>query len=399
MGAYLDRLNTQFDEIREGIDAIVNRAAEENREVTEAEQTQVDRDRTRLGELQTGIEHYSALETQTGKVAELRRSVPPAQVTRTAKESEPEYDIAREFPTPGDYAFTVHRATVLRDPEARERLDRATAHQLTTDNPGLIPRPVLGGLINNINATRPFINAITKRPLPGPKFDRPRVTQHVKVGKQAAEKTLTESQKMTVDSLPVTASTYAGHLNISRQDIKWSSPAILNIVFDDFAAMYALTTCEDAVAQFVASIAANVAVPIESADAAGFNTAFYNAAATSMNAFGTPANTLFASPDAWATMGGMVNPNTGAPVFPSMSLGSASGNPLGLSLVVDEHFPADTLVMGPSSVLEWYEDVDGLMQVAEPDVLGQLVGYAGYAAFININPESFTKFTAPPVVP
>jgi hypothetical protein len=49
--------------------------------------------------------------------------------------------------------------------------------------------------------------------------------------------------------------------------------------------------------------------------------------------------------------------------------------------------------------VEWYEDVDGLMQVGEPDVLGQLVGYAGYGAFVNVNPAAFTVFSAPPVIP
>lgn len=399
MGAYLDRLNTQFDEVRTGIEAITNRAAEENREVTDAETAQVERDQTRLTELQAGIEHYSAIETQSAKVVDLRRSVPAAQVTRTAAEPEPEYDIVREFPTPGDYAFTLHRALVGRDPEARAAIERATAHQTTADNPSLIPKPILGPVINYLNATRPFINAITTRPLPGPKFDRPRITQHVKIGKQAAEKTLTESQKMLSDSLPVVASTYAGHLNVSRQDIKWTSPAILNILFDDFAAQYALVTCQDAVAQFMASIAANVAVPIESADAAGFNTALYGAAVTAMNAQGVPADTLFASPDVWGLMGSLTNEMTGNQVFPSLSLGSPSGAPLGLRLVVDEHFPAGTLVMGPAKVAEWYEDVDGLMQVGEPDVLGQLIGYAGYAAFVNVVPTAFTKFTAPVVGP
>jgi len=399
MGAYLDRLNSQYDEIRDGIDAVVNRAADENRDVTEDETKQVERDKGRLAELTTAIEHYSALETQNAKVSELRRTVPAAQVTRTAKDKEPEYDIAREFSTPGDYAITVHRAMMLRDPEAREKLDRATAHQLTTDNPGVIPTPVLGPVLNFLDATRPFINAITTRPLPAGKFDRPRITQHVAVGVQAAEKTLTDSQKMVIDDLPVIAKTYAGHLNISRQNIKWSSPAIMNIVFDDFAAMYALATCEDAVAQFIASLSGNTPVPISTADAAGFYSALFGAAAGSLSSSGVPADTLFVSPDVWATLGSTIVDQTGAPLFPSLSLTNASGNPLGLGLVVDEHFAADTMVMGPARVAEWYEDVDGLMQVGEPDVLGQLVGYAGYGAFLNTNPDAFTVFTPPVVGP
>jgi hypothetical protein len=57
------------------------------------------------------------------------------------------------------------------------------------------------------------------------------------------------------------------------------------------------------------------------------------------------------------------------------------------------------MIQGPARYAEWYEDVDGLMQVGEPDVLGQLVGYAGYGAFLNVLPSAYTKFTVPaPVV-
>lgn len=395
MGSYLDRLNRQYDEITTGITTLIDRAADEDRDVTDAEQAQVDRDRERLDGLRAAIEHYSGLESQGAKVAELRRSVPagPTQ-TRTQAEPEPEYDVAREFPTPGHYAIAVHRAMVMHDADAQAAIERATAHQTTADNAGIIPRPVLGPVINFLNASRPFINAITNRPLPAGKFDRPRITQHVAVGKQAAEKTLTESQKMLIDDLPVTATTYAGHLNISRQNIKWSSPNILNIVYDDFAAMYALATCDDAVDQFMASVAGQAPVAIEEATVAGINGAFFGAAASAMSSSGTMADTLFASPDMWANLGGLTN-SQDASAFPSLSLTSSAGNPLGLRLVVDEHFPAGTLVMGPARFAEWYEDLDGLMQVGEPDVLGQLVGYAGYGAFLNVQPDAFTPFTWP----
>lgn len=396
MGAYLDRLNAQYDEIRTGIDAVVNRAADDNRDVTDAEQAQVDRDRTRLDDLQTAIEHYTDLEARAAKVGDLRRSLPVPSTTRTSPEPEA-YDILREFPTPGHYAIAVHRAMALRDPVAREALERATAHQTTADNPGIIPRPVLGPVINDLNASRPFINSCTRRPLPAGKFDRPRISQHVAVGKQAAEKTLTESQKMIVGSIPITAATYAGHINVSRQDVKWTSPAILNILFEDFAAMYALATCEDAAAQFLAQLAGggNPAVPIGTWDYAAILEALYGAAAGAMTSNGVMADTLFVAPDVWGRLGGLTNTASGGAAFPGMSLTGGSGNPQGLGLVVDEHFPAGTMVMGPAAANEWYEDVDGLMQVAEPDVLGQLVGYAGYGAYANVAVDAFTTFTVP----
>jgi HK97 family phage major capsid protein len=390
MGAYLDRLNTQYDEIRDGIDAIVNRAAEENRDVTDAEQAQVDRDKGRLGELQTGIEHYSDLESKGAKVAELRRSVPAAQQTRTTKATEDEYDITREFPTAGDYAIAIHRAQMLRDPEAREKIERATAHQLLADNPGIVPRPVLGTVLNTIDSARPFINSIVRKPLPAGTFDRPTITQHVAVDKQTAEKTLTASQKLLIGKIPVVAETFAGHLNISRQDIKWTSPGIMQIVFEDFAAVYANATDNEAAEDFAASVTQTA--PVATWDAATLTKAIYDAAALTLNSANALPDTLWVSPDVWGGLGGLFT-TQGNPLFPGMNPGGGTGAPMGFNLVVDKNFPTKTMIQGPSRYAEWYEDVDGLMQVGEPDVLGQLVGYAGYGAFVNVLPPAYVKFT------
>lgn len=398
MGIYLDRLHEQHREITAGVDAVLNRAAEENRDVSDDESQQVERDRARLAELATAIDHYTSLERDGARVAALRSQVPPAapQQTRTDTPEPDAFDVAREFPTMGHYASVVHRAVVRREPDAIALLERATANQTTADNPGLIPVPILGPVISLLNTTRPFINACVNRPLPGQKFDRPKVNQHVAVDIQAAEKTLTASQNMKIDPLPVSASTFAGHLNISRQDIKWTTPNILNIVFEDFGAMYARRTCDFASDAFITSLT-GAATPISVAGSdpgAAVRSALFAAAATLLGTAGveTLPDTLFVAPDVWGQLGGMVGP-MGVVSFPSLSLTDTGGNPLGLRFVVDQHFPAGTMVMGVSSVLEWYEDVDGLMQVGEPDVLGQMVGYAGYGAFLNTVPEAFAEFT------
>jgi hypothetical protein len=212
----------------------------------------------------------------------------------------------------------------------------------------------------------------------------------VAVDKQAAEKTLTASQKMVIGKIPVQAETFAGHLNISRQDIKWTSPAIMQIVFDDFANVYANATDNEAAEDFVTSITA-AAVPIATWDAAGIYEAVYGAAAAGMGVSNSGPDTVWVSPDVWGRLGGLTTQER--PLFPGINPGGSDA-PMG-SLVVDKNFPAGTMVMGPSVYAEWYEDVDGLMQVGEPDVLGQLVGYAGYGAFVNVLPEAFTKFTVP----
>jgi hypothetical protein len=86
-------------------------------------------------------------------------------------------------------------------------------------------------------------------------------------------------------------------------------------------------------------------------------------------------------------------------VFPSVTPTSSAGNLLGLRLVVDGNFTAGTAVVGVSRYAEWFEDIDGLMQVGEPDVLGQLVGYAGFGAFLNTKPDLFTPLTLPVAAP
>lgn len=397
MGAYLDRLNEQFDEIRVGIDELVNRAAEDNRDVSDEEQKRVDRDRARMDELSAAIEHYSGIEKTNDRVTALRAATPGARQAPTTKPPAEEYDVAREFPTPGEYAVTVHRAMMLKDPAAIDKLNRATAHQTTADNPGLIPRPILGPVVDLLNAGRPFVNSCVRRPLPAGAFDRPVITQHLAVGEQAQEKDLTASQVMKVGKIPVAAKTFAGHLNISRQDIKWTSPGILNIVFDDFANQYALQTCNYASDAFVTSV---TNPPIVVADSTGpaVTAALYEAAAAAVSAAHALPDTIWCAPDVWAGLGSMHTVQD-IPAFPSLSVTSTGGNPLGMSLVVDEHFAAGTAIVGPSRYVEFYEDIDGLMQVGEPDVLGQLVGYAGFCAFINVAPEAYTPLTLPPVVP
>lgn len=397
MGRYLDSLTAQFDEITEGIEDTLNRAADEGREVTADEATAVERDQAKAEELKKAIDHYGQIEITRSKVAEIRSRVPAgAQRTTTAvvveREKDPDLVLREAFPTAGDYIVTAGKA-MRGDKAALEQIERATQHQTLADNPGIVPRPIVGPVITAVGNERPFIASIANKRLPAGSFDRPNITQHVGVGVQAAEKDLTESRKLLLGKLPVTAKTFAGHLNISRQDIKWTQPGIMQIVAEDFAHEYAVETDQDACTQFVASIT-NAPIPVATFDAASVTAAIFQASVASMSlADGSPLpDTFWVAPDVWGALGGLVN-NNGVQVFPSMTATATNGNPLGLKLVVDPFFPAGTAIVGPSRYAEWFEDVDGFMSVAEPDVLGQLVGYAGYGAFLNTKPALFNELT------
>lgn len=400
MGAYLDRLNEQFETIVSGIDEILNRAVEENREVTDDESKLVEREQSRAAELKASIEHYSDIEKTRSDVQVVRSKIPAAPYKTHVKVSEPEYDITREFPTVGHYIATLHRAMTTKDQDAVEKIERAaTAHQKLADNPGIVPRPILQPVISLVDASRPFIQAIGTKPLPAGSFDRPRVSQHVVVDKQANEKDTTASQKMKIDKLPVQATTYAGHLNISRQDIKWTQPGVLQIVTEDFAVAYAQSSDKDACTQFLASVSGNTPVPVSKFDGPSITAAIFGAAAATMNSQQPLAipDAVFVSPDVWGQLGGLTN-NQGNPVFPSLTPNSTTGNLLGLQIVVDSYFTPNTMVLGRRALLEWYEDVDGLITVNEPDVLGQLVGYAGFGAFLNTSPALFSVLTLPAMI-
>lgn len=399
MGAYLDRLNESFDTITAGIDDVLNRAAEENRDVTKEEAEFVEREQAKAEDYRKSIDHYAGIEQSRAKVSEIRSKLPTVTVVRE-KSTRPgagEDDgpkLTDVFPTVGDYIVTVGRA-LRGDKEAGELITRATAHQTTADNPGIIPNPILGPVVTAVGNARPFIQSITNKALPTGQFSRPVIKQHVEVGIQTAEKAETASRKMLIDPLPVSAKTYAGHLNISRQDIKWSQPGIMQLVAEDFAHEYAVETDEDAVTQFEASITTD---PIAVADGTpeAIRAALFSAAASIMaEGQGAPLpDTLWVAPDVWGSLGSMSTTN-GLPAFPSVTPTDTTGNPLGLRLVVDPWFTPGTAIVGVSRYAEWFEDVDGLISVQEPDVLGQLVGYAGFGAFLNTRPDLFVPLTMP----
>lgn len=393
MGAYLDRLHGEFDEITNGISAVVERAADESRDLTGEENTQVERDDKRRDDLLKAIEHHTALEERTAKVAQARGRVQLAPTRLHVAEREPEYDIAREFPTAADYACTLHRALVRKDPDAVAAIERATQHQTTSGNPGLIPRPVVGPLINTMSGTRPLISSVGTRPAPAGKFDRPRIDQHVDVAKQATEKTLTTSVPMIISAVDVTLDTFAGHLNISKQDIRWSQPSILQVVFDDFARIYARRTDAQAGVDFAAAVVDGAALAsyAPAAVEAWLRDAYGSVMAATD---GAVIDTLWMSLDVWAGLGGAVNAQ-GVKAY-NLPL-SGGGDVLGLRAVLDPQLADSTLIVGDSALAEFWEDLEGFLTVDEPDVLGQLVGYAGYAKFVAVEPKGFTQATGLPI--
>jgi HK97 family phage major capsid protein len=312
---------------------------------------------------------------------------------------------AVEYRSAGQYTLDMWRAG-LGDQEARGRMtrwaqeNRAASHQTTADNAGLLPAPILGPVLNFIDAARPVVNALGPRQLPGTGFGRPKVTQHTAVAAQSAEKAELTSQKMTITKLTVTPATIGGYVNVSRQDIDWTQPQVMDIVINDLAAQYAILTESTAVQAFyTGGTAGTVTIPA-TPTAADITAAFWGAAAQVYTGTkGAGRVIAAASPDVLGLLGPLfapVNPqNAQSSGFNASGFGlGAAGSIGGIPIYVTAGFGATKRLMVLSTAAaEVYEDRIGSLQVVEPSVLGVQVAYAGYFASLITEATGIIKVT------
>jgi hypothetical protein len=299
------------------------------------------------------------------------------------------------------------------DTNAAARIQaRVVADQKTSDTTGILPTPIVGTVVNLIDANRPLITSLggarALAGVPGATFTRPKITQHTLVGVQAGEKTQLPSQKMTISPVSFTKATYGGTVDISRQDIDWTSPSAWDILVRDLANVYAVQT-ETAVAAAFKTGATHAAVVVATNTLADWTKALYLAAADSyVNGLMMP-DRIWCSLDVWAALGALVD--VGRVVFPAdsavggdssgpgdaggSSLASFRGDILGLPRIVVPTFPAGTCIVGPSALFEVYEEVIGLLSVIEPSILGVQVAYGGYVAFGSLAGPAFVPLTPP----
>jgi HK97 family phage major capsid protein len=309
-----------------------------------------------------------------------------------------------EYRSAGAYALDMWQAG-LGDEKARDRMrrwgqeNRAAAHETTADITGLLPAPIVGGVVNFIDAARPVVGQLGPRQLPSSSFKRPKVTQHTAVAAQSAEKAELTSQKMIITSVSPTPSTLGGYVNISRQSISWSEPQVMDLVIQDLAAQYAILTEETAVQAFYAGGTAGPTIPAtpSAADVAG---ALWTAAGSLYTATKGQGRIIAAvSPDVLGIIGPLfapVNPtNAQSAGFSAGDFGQGVvGSVAGITVVVTAGFAATKHMMVLSTAAaEVYEDRIGSLSVVEPSVLGVQVAYAGMFAPLIIDATGIIKVT------
>jgi HK97 family phage major capsid protein len=309
-----------------------------------------------------------------------------------------------EYRSAGEYVIDRWRSG-LGNEDAAHRLDlyhRAAAHQTTADNAGLIPAPIIGPVVSFIDSNRPLVSRLGARQLPGQTWTRPKVTQHVTVATQSAEKAELVSQKMLITKLTGTAATYGGYVNVSRQDIDFTQPGILDLVIGDLAAVYAVQTEAAAFTTFDAAATAGIAIATGAATAAGVATSLWDAASKIYTA-SKGAGQVFAvtGPDMLPILGPVFPPvNAQNAISPGLAIGDFGtglvGQISGIPLYVSAGCGTLRILVFSTAGAEVYEDRIGSLQVVEPSVLGLQVAYAGYFTPMVIDATSIVKIVKTP---
>jgi len=395
----LARLSGEIAEKQNFIDGVVEAAEKEGRDLTSQEMELVTRARTRQGELN---DQAKPMQEAAEIALESARRISEIGKLMGDQQQKPVGEIA--YRTAGEWTVD-YIAAATGSISAKERIEhytRAAAHQTTADNPGLLPVQIVGNLINFVDQSRPLIGFFGARQLPSGSWARPRITQHTQIAAQSAEKTELVSRKMLIDSLPVTATTMGGYINLSRQNQAWSSPPIMDIVVSDLAGQYAIETENKFADDLMAAATAETALPTGAATAAQVSAALWTAVGNVYTATKGVGRLFQAvSPDMLGLLGPLfapVNPqNSQSTGFNAADIGSGTvGSISGVPVIVSAGLNAGSWLVGSTAGAEVYEDRIGVLSVIEPSVLGTQVAYGGFFADVVLVPTALRKIAKTP---
>ena len=355
-------------------------------------------------------EEISNTETQEPIEKETEMSEPVAPAVEATIPTAPIFAQAKKefiLPTAGEFMAAYHiggdtfknmnAAVAEHTASKRTALQAAAGDVVTTDTPGLLPVPVLGPLVQDLNFLRPVVDAVGARAYPdsgqSKTFIRPTITTHTSVASQS-ELGSASATTMVIASNSISKTTLAGQVTLSVQDIDFTSPAAMQLILNDLMGEYMIASDNLAADNLLTAATSSGVWDLTVADL--LKSVYDSAVDISTNRNWTPTH-MFVSPDVWGQLGQLAD-TTGRPVFPFIgagltgqnALGNASasswnGNPLGLQLVVDSNFAAKTMIItrvgqGAGDAFEFYESIRGLMSVEQPSVLGRNMSFHGYVS-------------------
>jgi HK97 family phage prohead protease len=296
----------------------------------------------------------------------------------------------------GDTFKNMNAAVAEHTASQRTALQAAAGDVLTTDTPGLLPVPVLGPLVQDLNFLRPVIEAVGARAYPdngqSKTFIRPTITTHTSVASQS-ELAAASATTMVIASNSISKTTLAGQVTLSVQDIDFTSPSAMQLILNDLMGEYMIASDNLAADNLLTATSSGV---WDGTVADLLKSIYDSAKDISTNRNWMPTH-MFVSVDVWSQLGQLVD-TTNRPIFPFIGAGltgqnalgggsatSWNGTPLGLQLVVDSNFADKTMIItrvgqGAGDAYEFYESIRGLMSVEQPAVLGRNMSFHGYVS-------------------
>ena len=396
------RLDTELREKESLVRSIFERANAGTRDINDEESAMVVEARSRMEQIQKQMEQIGEVNRIAYETRSKGRQIDDAISTMKGK---PVGEV--EYRSAGAYILDMwNSANGSR--EASDRLDvfhRTAAHQKTSDLLGVIPDPIVGPVIDFIDAARPLISYLGTLPLTSQTFYRPVVTQHPTVGLQgtnglaADEKTELDSQKMVVERKTVTAKTLGGYVNVSRQSIDFSNPSALDLVVNGLGQQYAIETEAIVGAALASTNTAAVSYgAVATADLVG--AAIWEAAGSVYTALRGQGRLFIAiAPDVLGTFGPLF-----APVNPrdAQSMGfeagrfaqGVMGNISGIPVLMSAGIGSGEAYLASTAAVEAFEQRVGTLQVVEPSVFGVQVAYAGYFSTLVVNDDGIVPLVS-----
>jgi HK97 family phage prohead protease len=311
----------------------------------------------------------------------------------------------------GDTFKNMNAAVAEYSASKRTALQAAAGDVLTTDTPGLLPVPVLGPLVQDLNFLRPVVEAVGARAYPdsgqSKTFIRPTITTHTSVAAQSPELAAVSATTMVIASNSVSKTTLAGQVTLSIQDVDFTSPSAIALILNDLMGEYMIASDNLAADNLLTAATSSGVWDLTVAD---LLKSVYDSAVDISNGRNWTPTHMFVSPDVWGQLGQLAD-TTGRPVFPFIGAGltgqnalgnatasSWNGNPLGLQLVVDSNFAAKTMIItrvgqGQGDAYEFYESIRGLMSLENPSTLGRNMSFHGYVSTFAAIPGMIRKIT------
>ena len=154
----LTRYASEIEEKQNFVDGVVEDAEKNQRDLTAQELELITRSRERIGSLTDQMKPLEEArrigDDSHNRIAELAKTM---QSTPAANDM--------EYRSAGHYLLDYWQARIG-DEDAMKRLQtyqRTAAHQTTTDSTGVLPAPVIGPVLNFIDAARPLVYALGPR--------------------------------------------------------------------------------------------------------------------------------------------------------------------------------------------------------------------------------------------